>query len=74
MKYVWIVMLIIAEIIWFIFSLKDFIETIRIERTRREIKIARIFDSLEGYTDSYIILHLCLLFTYSLTEFIEGLM
>lgn len=67
MKYIWIVMLIIVEIIWFIFSLKDFIET------AKRIRIKYIFDSLEGYTYSFIIVHLCLLFSYSLGLFIQGL-
>jgi len=67
MKYIWIVMLIIIDIIWFIASLKDFIEA-----TRR-IKIKYIFDSLEGYTYSFIMVHLCLLFGYSLGLFIQGL-
>ena len=68
MKYVWIVMLIIVETIWFIFSLKDFIKTAKFFKARY------VFDALEGYTVSFIIFHLCLLFTYSLTEFMEGLM
>lgn len=66
MKYVWIVMLIIVEIIWFIFSLKDFIETARLFKPRY------ILESLKGYTYSFIIVHLCLLFAYSLAIFIEG--
>ena len=67
MKYVWIVMLIIGEIIWFIFSLKDFIETARFFKARY------VLESLKGYTISFIIFHLFILFTYSLTEFIKGL-
>lgn len=67
MKYIWIVMLIIVEIIWFIFSLKDFIETVKL------IRIKYILDSLEEYTISFIILHLVMLFGYSLCLFIQGL-
>ena len=71
MKYVWIVMLIIGEIIWFIFSLKDFIETFA--KTARFFKARYVLESLEGYTIGFIIFNLCLLFAYSLTEFIKGL-
>lgn len=67
MKYIWIVMLIIVEIIWFVFSLKDFIKTVKL------YKIKYILDLLEGYTVSFIIVHLCLLFGYSLALFIKGL-
>lgn len=67
MKYIWIVMLIIIYIIWFIASLKDFI------KTAKQIKIKYIFDSLEEYTTVFIILHLALLFVYSLAVFIEGI-
>lgn len=67
MKYIWIVMLIIAYVIWFIASLKDFI------KTAKQIKIKYIFDSLEEYTTVFIILHLALLFGYSLAIFIEGI-
>lgn len=66
MKYVWIVMLIIVEIIWFILSLKDFIYT------AKRYKIEYILDSLEGYTVSFIMVHLGLLFGYSLAVFIKG--
>ena len=69
MKYVWIVMLIIVETIWFIFSLKDFIKTYKLIRFK-----THIFEYLEVYTTSFIIFNLCLLFTYSLTEFIKGIM
>ena len=71
MKYIWIIMLAIVEIVWFIFSLKDFIETAKFFKPRY------VLDSLKGYTVSFIIFHLCLLFllfSYSFTEFIEGLM
>lgn len=67
MKYIWIVMLIIVELIWFAFSLKDFIET------AKQYKIKHILDSLEAYTYSFIIVHLCVLFGYSLGLFIQGL-
>lgn len=60
-------MLVIVEIIWFVFSLKDFIYT------AKKYKIKYTFDSLEGYTYSFIIVHLCLLFGYSLGLFIQGL-
>ena len=62
-------MLIIGEIIWFIFSLKDFIKTYKLLRFK-----THIFEWLEEYTIGFIIFNLCLLFTYSLTEFIKGLM
>lgn len=68
MKYIWIVMLIVVEIVWFIFSLKDFIATVTFVKTRHNV-----FDSLEGYTYGFIIVHLCLLFGYSLALFIKGL-
>ena len=67
MKYVWIVMLIIADIIWFIFSVEDFIET-----TRR-FKIKYILEALEEYTVGFILLHVLMLFGYSLGLFIKGL-
>lgn len=67
MKYIWIGMLIIAEIIWFIVSLKDFIET------ARHIRIKYILDSLAGYTVGFIFGHLFALFSYSLYVFIEGM-
>ena len=67
MKYIWIVMLIIIEIIWFIASLKDFIET------ARRIRIKYILDSLADYTAAFILLHLIVLFVYSLTLFVIGM-
>ncbi len=67
MKYIWIVMLIIIDIIWFIASLKDFVET------AKHIKIKYILDSLEEYTVSFILFHLFILFGYSLGLFIKGL-
>lgn len=69
MKYVWIVMLIIVEVIWFIFSLKDFIYT---AKRYKPCYIWEILERLEGYTVAFIIVHLCLLFGYSLAVFIEG--
>ena len=67
MKYIWIVMLIIAGIIWFIASLKDFI------KTARRFKIKYILESLEEYTVWFIFVLLFVLFVYSLSVFIEGL-
>lgn len=67
MKYIWIVMLIIADIIWFIFSLEDFIET------ARQFRIKYILESLEEYTLGFILLHLLVLFGYSFGLFIKGL-
>lgn len=67
MKYIWIVMLIIADIIWFIFSLEDFIET------ARQFRIKYILESLEEYTLGFILLHLFVLFGYSFGLFIKGL-
>ena len=66
MKYIWIVMLIIAEIIWFIASLKDFI------KTAKRLTIKRLLNSLEMYTVVFIITHLLTLFVYSLSLFIAG--
>lgn len=66
MKYIWIVMLIIVEIIWFIFSLKDFINTVKLFRTIGEF-------ILENYTIVFIIVNLLALFGYSLALFIKGL-
>ena len=66
MKYIWIVMLIIGEIMWFIFSLEDFIKTAKFFKARY------VLESLKGYTLSFIIVHLCLLFGYSLSIFIKG--
>lgn len=60
-------MLIIIDIIWFIVSLKDFIET------ARRIRIKYILESLEEYTVGFILLHLLMLFGYSLGLFIKGL-
>jgi len=67
MKYIWIVMLIILDIIWFIISLKDFI------KTSRHFKFPFVFEALEEYTVAFILLHLSILFNYSLILFIEGL-
>ena len=67
MKYIWIIMLIIADIIWFIASLKDFI------KTAKQFKAKYILDSIEEYTFSFILLHLLMLFGYSLALFIKGL-
>lgn len=64
MKYIWIVMLIISYVMWFIASLKDFI------KTAKRIKIKHIMDSLEEYTVWFIIIHLALLFGYSLAIFL----
>lgn len=66
MKYIWIVMLVIVYIIWFIFSLKDFI------KTARHIKIKYILDSLEDYTELFILLNLLFIFAYSLILFFKG--
>lgn len=52
MKYVWIVMLTIVYVIWFIASLKDFIET------ARHYKLKYIWGELEEYTLMFIVLHL----------------
>ena len=67
MKYIWIVMLIIAGIIWFVASLKDFIET------ARRVKIKYILDSLEEYTILFISILIVALFVYSLAAFIQGM-
>lgn len=67
MKYIWIVMLIIADIIWLIASVEDFI------KTARRFKIKYIFIALEEYTVVFILLHLLALFIYSLSLFIKGI-
>ena len=67
MKYIWIVMLIIVDITWFIASVEDFIET------ARRFKIKYILEYLEDYTVGFILLHLLLLFAYSLSVFIQGM-
>ena len=67
MKYIWIVMLIVVEIIWFIFSLKDIIETATF------FKAGYVVESLKVYTIIFIIVHLCLLFGYSLAVYINGM-
>lgn len=67
MKYIWIIILIMVEIIWFIASLKDFIET------ARRIKIKYILHSLKDYTFWFIFVHLIGLFLYSLFLFIQGM-
>ena len=68
MKYIWIVMLIIIEITWSIFSIKDFIYTVK------HYKPCYIWEMLENYTVVFIIVNLCLLFGYSLALFIKELM
>lgn len=65
MKYIWIIMLIIAEIIWFIFSLKDFIKTAKF------FKPTAILDHLKEYTVWFVFSHLLALFGYSLYLFIN---
>ena len=67
MKYIWIVMLIIADIIWLIASVEDFV------KTARRFKIKCILEALEDYTVGFISLHLLMLFGYSLWLFIKGL-
>ena len=66
MKYIWIVMLIIAYIIWFIASLKDFI------KTGKQIEAKYVWDSLEDYTIMFIVMHVLALFSYSFAMFFEG--
>jgi hypothetical protein len=60
-------MLIIIDIIWFIVSLKDFVET------ARRFRLKYILESLEEYTVGFILLHLLMLFGCSLGLFIKGL-
>ena len=67
MKYIWIVMLIIADIIWLIASVEDFIET------ARRFKSKYILEALEEYTVWFIFVHLFALFSYSLSIFIQGI-
>ena len=43
-------------------------------KTARFFKARYVLESLEGYTICFIIFNLCLLFSYSLTEFIKGIM
>lgn len=64
MKYIWIVMLIIIDIIWLIASVVDFIETVR------RFRLKYIFEALEEYTVGFIVLHLLVLFVISLGLFL----
>ena len=64
MEYIWIVILIIAYIIWAVVSIKDFIETIDY------FKFPYALRQLEGYTAAFIILHIIALFGFSLYKFI----
>jgi len=64
MEYIWIVILIIAYIIWAIISIKDIIDTVSY------FKLSSVFDNLEEYTLTFIILHIVALFVYSLCKFI----
>lgn len=64
MKYIWIGILIIIEMIWFIASITDIINKAKI------IKIEYLMDSLEEYTINFILLHFLALFGYSLWSFI----
>ena len=66
MKYIWIIMLIIIDIIWFIFSLKDFIYAAKRYRNKN------ILLWLKNYTISFIVLNLMASFFYSLYLFIRG--
>ena len=67
MRYIWIIMLIIADIIWFIASLIDFI------KTAKRFRFPFMFDALEEYTVWFILVHLLGLFIYSLFVFIQGM-
>lgn len=67
MKYIWIIMLIIADIIWFIASLIDFI------KTAKRFRFPFMFEALEEYTDWFILGHLFALFSYSLYVFLSGM-
>ena len=67
MRYIWIVMLIIIDIIWFIVSLIDFI------KTAKRVRFPFVFEVLEEYTVWFIFLHLFALFVYSLCVFVDGL-
>lgn len=60
-------MLIIADIVWCAASVEDFI------KTARRFKIKCILKALEDYTVGFILLHLLMLFGYSLWLFIKGL-
>lgn len=70
MKYIWIIILIIAEIIWLLFSIKDAIYTYKFIKKHNHISFNEYMDWLEGYTISFIVLHLSFLFVYSLIIFI----
>lgn len=65
MRYIWIVMIIILEIIWIITSAKDFVKTCR------NYKINLLLDNLDWYTLAFILVHLIALFGYSLSLFVK---
>ena len=60
-------MLIIADIIWFITSLIDFI------KTAKRFRFPFMLEALEEYTFWFIFIHLFGLFTYSLYVFLNGM-
>lgn len=65
MKYIWIIMLIIADIIWFIASLINFI------KTAKRFGFPFMFEAVEEYTILFIFSHLAILFGYSLVLFMK---
>ena len=67
MKYIWIVMLVILEIIWLIYVIKDIYDTSRIFRWRF------VIENLDELTFTWIIFHIIIplatLFIYSMGKF-----
>ena len=67
MKYIWIIMLVIIEIIWLIHTIKDIYDTNRIFNWRF------VFEHLYNLTQAWILLHIVVpivsLFIYSMGKF-----
>lgn len=66
MKYIWIVMLIIIEVIWLIASVKDVYD-----RLNGMWKFPYCLKHMEIYTYAFIIFHLVVVFGYSLGLYLE---
>lgn len=66
MKYIWLVMLIIIEVIWLIATIKDVYEQIN-----GMWKFPYCLEFLEWYSYAFIIVHLVVVFGYSLGLYLE---
>ncbi len=66
MKYIWIVMILIAELIWCVYSVKDYIYCRK--------NFAHPIQHVEEYTAFFIIVHLIGLFAISLALWLEAKM